>query len=218
MRGAWLLLVCLVGISCLLSARNKLVRVSSRDSFYNTLARSLYSVVMFYDKSKDVMRDPELKRKTNDLEEMFASLSKNPDYVEAELMFMRVDVSRKDLAEIAYSLGVKDFPSFRLFLGGQMIKGVGIQGFTYRNNVQMLIDDHLADRMKQVMREKERKRERELEKAKISAYQNATWWGPWGPYASPYWYYPYWSGPYWNGPYWGYPYYARPYYGFYVGY
>ncbi len=194
--------------------RERLVRASSDDSFRKTLARSPYAVVVFYDKSRENMRDPQIKNKISDLEDMFTSLSKNPDYVEAELVFIRVDVARSGLMSVAQSYGIRTFPAFRLFVGDQMIRGVGINAYAYRAQVQSLINTHLQSYMQNVMQEKQRKRERDLERAKIQAYERAAYWGP---YWNGYGYYPYWAGPYW-GPGWGYGYYGQPGFGFNVGF
>ena len=201
----------LIYIFCLfcvasLSAKDR--RARSADSFYTLLSKAPYSIAMFYDKSKDNMRNEEIREQIKAIETMFRSLSKDPNYKEANLQFVRVDVARRNLDSVAQQYAITKFPTFMTFLGREPIAGQRVQGYAYRTRIQSLIDRSLKREMQQTLKEKEAQRKRELERARIRAYQRASWW-------------PYYSGPYWYGggyPYWRYGYgYRRPGFGFYFG-
>lgn len=194
--------VCLFCISAM-SAKDKKVR--SVDSFYRLLARAPYSVALFYNRSKENMRDEEKRRSMKDLEIMFRALSKNPDYKESDLQFVRVDVARRDLNSLAAQYRITYYPTAMLFVGREPV-AQPITGKLYREQLQDYIEQHLKQKMQVVIKEKQKQRQRELERARIRAYQ----WAAWGPY----WYGPY--GYYGYRPYWRYGY-GWPRAGFYFG-
>lgn len=181
-------------------------RVKSADAFDLMLARAPYSVVLFYDRSRDNMRDPETRNMITSLESMFRSLSKTPDYEEAELQFLRVDVSRRDMDTVSERFGVKSYPTVLLFLDRQPLVQ-RLSGTVYREQLQQLIEENLKEKMNEIKQGKQEQRKRALERARIRAYQ-------WG---GPFWYggyYPYWHSGYY--PYWWYG--RGPYYGFHFGF
>lgn len=195
-----------LGISVLMinamCAKDKAVR--SADSFDTVLARAPYSVVLFYDNSRENRRDPAMRGEIKGLETMFRELSRDPSYKEAELQFVRVDVARHGLAEVAQRYQLRTFPAAMLFLGGKAT-GAQLMGKIYRDELSTLIDRTFKSQMESVLKEKEQQRRRELERARIRAY-NAAYWGPyWG------WGYGYPYGGWRYGGYWG-----RP--GFYIGF
>ncbi len=203
-----LALLCLAVVPSI-DARYK--RARSADSFYRLLARAPYSVVLFYNISRENRRDKGMRRSMKDLEIMFRSLSKNPDYKEAELQFLRVDVARRDLMSVANRYSIQRYPTAMLFVGRESI-GQRLSGKVYREQLQALINHNLRKRMQEVIKEKQKQRQRTLERARIRAYQ----WAAWGPYwSSPYWYGPYGYGGY--RPYWRYGY-GRPGFGISFGF
>lgn len=169
-------------------------RVSSADAFESTLAKAPYSVVLFYDNSRENRKDPEMRGIIKGLESMMRSLSRDPEYREADLQFLRVDISRRHLDELAQRYGVKTFPTVMTFLGREAT-GSRLTSNVYRDPVRSLINQTLKTQMNQVLKEKAQQRKRELERARIRAYNYASWGPYWG------WGYPYWGyGGYWGRP------------------
>ncbi len=199
-------LLMLIGLVCIPSLNAKYKKARSVDSFYGLLARAPYAVALFYDKSKDNMRDEAIRRSIKDLEIMFRSLSKNPAYKEADLQFIRVDVARRDLSSLAEQYRIRYYPTAMTFVGRELV-GQPIAGKLYREQLQSLINQNLGQKMQAVMKEKQKQRQRELQRARIRAYQ----WAAWGPY----WYGGY-GGYYGYRPYWGRGY-GRPWGGVYFG-
>lgn len=182
-----------IGVTTFLYAKEK--RARSAAEFNRLLSAAPYSLVVFYDRSKNAMRDDDAKNNTKDMEIMIRSLSKNPLYKGADLQFVRVDVSRRDLSNLLQTYAVTTLPTFMVFVGRQPYED-RVTGFAYRSQVNTLITSSLQEKMAIYMKEKERQRQRELERARIRAYNRAYLWG-WGPY----WYtgyYPYWRGPYYR--------------------
>lgn len=194
-----LFLLFFIVASCALFAKDKHAR--SYDSFYNQLAKSPYAAVLFYDKSKQVMKNDRLKEQIKELELMMRSLSKDPEYKDANLLFLRVDIDRDDLASIARQLRIHVFPTVQLFVGRTPVSGAIIQGSVTRAGINNLIDHYLRKQIDEYLKEKDEARKRALQRAQIRAYNRAYW--------GPYWYggygYPYWGG------------YYGPGYGFYYG-
>lgn len=178
------------------------IRVRSKDDFFAKLSSAPYTLAIFYDRDREIMKDKEIVRSIKDLEIQTKSLSQNPFYKGADLQFMRVDLDRKELESVAQQFNITTLPTYLLFVGRELV-GKPLVGFAYRSQVQKFIDQNLLDNMNSYMKEKQQQRARDLERAKIRAYNNAYLWGP---YWNPYWSYGY-------APYWGFGY--RPYYRWY---
>lgn len=194
-----LILVALIAVSFAIHTKDK--KATSYGSFYDQLARSPYAIALFYDKSKENMRDPRIKEDIKELGLMFHSISEDPEYKDADLLFIQVDVSRADLSSLVRNLRINQLPAVQLFVGREAVNGATIQGSIAREQVHNLIDKYLRKKIDEYLKDKDAARARELERAKIRAYNNAYW--------GPYWYggygYPYWGG------------YYGPGYGFYYG-
>lgn len=193
MRWVGMALMC---VSVLLWAKDKKAR--SYNSFYELLAKSPYTVVLFYNSKNDT------KENTKDLLLMFRSLSDDPEYKDADLLFMRADLSRDKLQSLSRTFDING-PAVQLFIGRQPITGARIDGLIDRTGITHLINRFLSQKISEYLKEKDEARKRALEDAKIRAYNRAYYW-------EPYWYYGYPYGPY---GYWGYGY--GPRYGFYYG-
>lgn len=174
------------------SLRAKEREARSYEKLQLLLAKAPYTVVVFYDNSREHRKNKELKQKIRNLQVMFRAVSKDSTYKEANLQFIKADISRSNLAQALRTYGINTVPQFLLFLGRERIKGQALKGFIYRDDLERFINQNLKGQMQQQMKEKEQARKRELQEAKIRAY-NRPYWG------SPYWYYGYY--PYWWGPY-----------------
>lgn len=171
-------------------AQTKDKKAGSYSSFYDQLARAPYVVALFYDKNKENMRDPEIRQDIKQLGIMFHSISEDPEYKDADLLFVQVDISRGDLASVARGLRINQFPAIQLFIGREAVSGATIQGTIEREQVHNLIDKYLRKNIDEYRKDKDAARRRELERAKIRAYNSVSW--------GPYWY-GYYGAPYWGG-------------------
>ncbi len=176
------------------------IRVRSSDALRKKLSQSPYTVVLFYDKSRENMQDKKIKQKVVDMESMFRSLSKDDYYKDANLQFIRAEVNRKGLQSVPRMYSLSQFPVFAIFLGREL--KARLYGYVFRDTVENFIERNLKNKIEEVIKQANELRKKRLEEAKIRAYNR------------PYWYGPYWYGGYY--PYWRYGY-GRPYYGMYFG-
>ncbi len=189
-----------------LGAKDKQARSSER--LRSMLANAPYSLVLFFEKDRQSMKDKVYKEKIVNMERMFRSLSKDSYYKDAQLQFIRADVSHGDMNSALKRYDVNQLPSFVTFLGREL-KSI-LPGFAYRDAVEELIQKSLKSNMEETIKQADELRKKRLEEARIGAYNRSYWypygyWGGWG-----------FGGPYWGGPYWRYGY-GRPYGGFYFG-
>jgi hypothetical protein len=185
-----------VMLSSCFAFANKDKKASSSKKLYQLLAQAPYSLVVFYDRGKEALKDATIKQNILDLETMLIMLSKSPFYEGADLQIIRVDTSQKDMADAIEEFAIDVVPTFMIFLGRQP-KNERLTGFAYRPAVMAFIDQNLKEEMNRYMQKKEEQWQRELEIARIGAYNRAYLWGP---YWNAYWYggyFPYWYGPYW---------------------
>jgi cysteinyl-tRNA synthetase len=174
------------------------IRVRSIDKLSKKLAQAPYSLVLFYDKSRELMRNDEMKQKIGDMEAMFLSLSKDDYYKDANLQFIRAQVNKQDLQSAQQKYQLTELPAFAIFLGRQL--KATLYGYVFRDAVEQFIEQNLKSKMEEIIKQADELRKKRLEEAKIRAYNR------------PYYYGPYWYGGYY--PYWWYGY-GRPYSGIY---
>ncbi len=171
------------------------VRVRSSSALQKKLSSAPYSIVLFYDKSRDAMRDKTAKQKLIDIETMFRSLSNDDYYKDAQLQFIRADVARKGLVSSSRDYNLIRLPAFVIFLGRQLTDK--LYGYAFRQTVEKFIAQNLKIKMDKAIKQADEQRKKNLEQAKINNLNRPYWYGPYG-YGG---FYPYW----WYGP--GWPYY-----------
>ena len=182
-------------------------RARSSEKLRSMLANAPYSLVLFFEKDRQSMKDKLRRQKISNMEKMFRSLSRDSYYKDAQLQFIRADVSRGDLKASIGRYNIKQLPSFVIFLGREL-KSI-LSGFAFRDAVEDLIERNLKSKMSETIKQADELREKRLEESKIRAYNRSLWYPYWGGYG--------WGvGPYWGGPYWRYGY-GRPYGGLYFG-
>lgn len=193
MKKIKLALGVMLSVCFAIAAKEKKATSSAR--LYRMLAQAPYSLVVFYDRSKEILKDKTTKQNILDLESMIHFLNKSPFYAGSDLQIIRVDVAQKGFDEAIKKFSIEVVPTFMIFLG-QQSKSERLTGFAYRPAVMAFIDRNLKEEMNQYMKKKKEQQQRELEVARINAYNRAYLWGP---YWNAYWYggYPYWYGPYW---------------------
>ena len=193
-----LFMVLSIGITYAIFARE--ITVRSDRKFDQLVIRHNYAVVMFYQSDKKVRKDPTFKRKMDRLENIFKSLSERYKYEEGDLVFLKVNIAKNDLAMVSRDLDVTQVPAFLLFEDGESIKGnigkpVSLVGFISRDDLGMFIDAHLGEQIEEIVEEKEKIRKQRREEARLQSYSY--------PYSYPYSYYPYGYYPYGVGFYFG---------------
>ncbi len=174
------------------------IRVRSSEALRKKLSQSPYTVVLFYDKSRENMRDQKIKQKIIDMESMFRSLSKDDFYKDSKLQFIRAEVNRKGLQSVQRRYSLSRIPAFAIFLGREL--KARLYGYVFRDTVENFIERNIKSKMEETIKQADVLRKKRLEEARIRALN------------TPWWYGPYWYGGY--RPYWWYGY-GRPYYGMY---
>ncbi len=174
----------------------KEVKVTSTDKLYRLLAAAPYSLLMFYRRDKQAMRDPVTRQNITDTEIMLKSLSRSPFYKGTGIQIIMADVSQGGLTQAMEDYGITTLPTFITVVGREKV-GEPLSGFAYRAAIMTFINTHLKNQMESYQQARAAEREREFEQARIDAYNRNYWLG--SPYWDSYWYggyYPYWYGPY----------------------
>lgn len=182
-------------------AQAKDIRVRSSEALRKKLTQAPYSIVLFYNDSREARKDTALRSSIVNMESMFRSLSKEGYYRDAQLQFIRAQVNREGLHSVMRRYELQKIPAFAIFLGRQ--KQAVAYGNLYRDDVEQFIELNLKNKMKEIIKQANELRKKRLEEAKIRAYNRPYIYGPYG-YGP--WLYPYgWYGfgrPYWYGGYW----------------
>lgn len=180
---------------------------SSERELDNKIIKNNFVVVMFYRKGKEEKSDKELRSKLERLDSTYDSLSAKTKYKDAGVAFVRMNIVKEELEEVARIYGVRELPAFIVFENGkQAVDNEGkpaiLKGFATRADLTNFIETYIGEEIDAYLRDKEQERARRREE---DAYYRATY--------APYYYYPY----YYGYPYYGYgyyPYYHRPGFGF----
>ena len=162
--------------------------VSSVRNFDSTIARRELSIAMFYKRDKKMAKDRDMKQKIRRLGRMFKSLSKKMRFREGELAFIRVNIAKRDMSELAQDYGVQQTPTFMLFDGGKLLRdavgnAVSLTGFVTRYELTDFIESNFSSQLDEVIEEKAKIRKRRREEARWRSYYY--------PYYYPYHHYPY---------------------------
>ncbi len=168
--------------------------VRSPRLFDHYLGRAPYSLVMFYEKNpKELQDDKSLRKSIRTLSETFDEVSDRSRYKQAGVEFVKVNVSREKLRNVAQSYGATKFPTCMLFNFGKPIPEATLSGSISGKNLEAFIESHVKKNLDIIIDQKELIHERRLEGARSNA---------------PYWYWGWGSPIYsnWNGRYsgWGY--------------
>jgi hypothetical protein len=176
------------------------IRVRSSEALRKKLTQAPYSIVLFYDDSRELKKDKNARDAIVNMEAMFKSLSKEDYYKDAQLQFIRAQVNREGLHPVLRRYELKKLPAFVIFLGRE--KQSVAYGNLYRDDVEKFIAMNLENKMKDVIKQADELRKKRLEEAKIRAYNRPYTYGPYGygPWLYPYGWYGY-GRPYWYGGY-----------------
>lgn len=143
----------------------KVRTITTRRDFELTLSKSNLVVALFYESQKS---NPQLRDQNKGLIRMYEDLSSYKPYEEADVVFLKINTKRKDLADCAELYGVKDVPTCIFFKNGKRLMNqqgslLEIQGFINRMDLQNFIDRYYGDQIKQYVAQKEIRRQRVIE-------------------------------------------------------
>jgi len=153
------------------SLHAKVRAVMARRDFEQTVAKGPMVVALFYEHEKGNAR---VSGQDKGLIRMYEDLSGYKPYDDADIIFLKVNVGRKDLAELAKLYNVTTMPTFIFFKDGKrMVDSQGsvadLEGFISRADLQSFIDEHYGPQIKQYVARKENRRQQ------ILAEENESW-------------------------------------------
>jgi hypothetical protein len=139
----------------------KVRSMMTRRDFENNVSNNKMVVALFYETGKDnkAMRD-----RNKGLTQMYADVSNYQPYDDADLLFVKVNIKRPDLAELAQLYHIKQVPTLIFFdNGSQLVNQENIpfelNGFVSRMDLQTFIDTHYGKEIKQYVADKDARRE-----------------------------------------------------------
>ena len=96
-----------------------------------------------------------MRAKNKQLKRMFEDLSEKQSYDNADVVFMRVNVGRKEFDGFVDQYNVTQVPSFILFSKGRSIKNrqgepLVLTGFVAREKLEAFIDDHCGAEVREL--------------------------------------------------------------------
>lgn len=164
-----------IALLCILVMGNfvhaKVRAVMARRDFEQTLAKGPMVVVLFYEDEKG---NKNLRDQNKGLMRMYEDVSDVRAYDDADIIFLKVNVGRKDLANLAELYNVASMPTFIFFNNGKRLvdnRGLAINltGFVSRIDLQSFIDNYYGTQIKQYVANKEDRRQQ------IIAQENDSW-------------------------------------------
>lgn len=192
MKRILLLLILICGTSLHARYRPAINTARSEKKFYALLnkRKSPYAVAIFYQAEGDRRHERGVNAQTQALLNAVATVSNEFLYKEGDLRFIKVNISHKDLTQLAAQFTIQKSPTCIIFKDGSPLKDktgkiVQLSGPDSNQQLRTFIDTHLK-------KDLERRAEIKAEARAIRAEQMAYYWySPWWGY--PYGYYPYWG-------------------------
>lgn len=161
-------------------------RADSDRKFEYILKNARLAVVMFYEGGKS---DKGLSVNMDRVKDVFESLGNRGRYEDAEIVFIKVNIDKRNLVSLAEEYGITEYPSFILFDEDEVISNsygspIMLTGFVSRSELKKFIEDNLESRIGEILKQKDELTKRRREELSVS----------WVPYYYPYdYYYPYWD-------------------------
>lgn len=149
------------------SVQAKVKSIMARRDFERAITRNNISVVLFYvDKKGD--------RGNKNLFRMYEDVSSEKAYDDADVIFLKVNAGRKDLADLAALYGVSQIPCFIFFNNGKRLvdgqgRALSLNGFATRVDVQSFIDSHYGANIRAAVVRKDENRAARI------ANENESW-------------------------------------------
>jgi hypothetical protein len=164
------LIIALVALSSSLSEAKVRV-IKARRDFEQNLSKKTMMFALFYEGQKDRGKG---RSKNRGLTRMYDDFSAYQPYDDADIIFVKVNTARKDLADLASLYGVTDIPAFIFFNNGKRVvddkgKPIELHGFVSRADLQASIENCCGVTIdKRVAQKKERNK-------RILASENESW-------------------------------------------
>lgn len=148
----------------------KIRTVKTRRDFERTLSQDNMVVALFYAEQKNASR---MRSPGKSLLHMYEDVSAYQPYDDADIIFLKINTGRPELAELAALYDVTNMPSFIFFNNGQRLSDsegpIVLKGSITRPDLQSFIDQRYGAEIKKRIDEKN-KRTQELVKG-----ENETW-------------------------------------------
>ncbi|HLC07242.1 MAG TPA: thioredoxin family protein [Candidatus Babeliales bacterium] len=121
-------------------------------------------VVLFYESQK---RNGDARNRNKGLTRMYEDLSNYQPYNDADVVFLKVNTGRKELADLALLYSVKTVPTFIFFNSGKRCvddqgSAIVLNGFVSRVDLQSFIDQYYGAEVKRRVAEKEDRRDQRM--------------------------------------------------------
>lgn len=145
--------------------------VTARRDFEQTVSKGSMVVALFYE---DAQGNKNMRNQNKDLLRMYEDVSGYRPYDDADIIFLKVNVGRKDLADLARLYGVTAMPTFIFFNNGRRLVDVNgsaieLTGFVSRPDLQSFIDMRFGSQIKQYVANKENRRQQIIDE------ENESW-------------------------------------------
>lgn len=198
MKNLVRMLVCVLALSGgFLDARSRGVLVPRNDrNFYDLITKYQFAAVLFYQDSKVVRRDAGARQVIDFMNGTFDRLGRYGYYRDADLVFMKVNVERDNLADVSHAFQIVQLPCVVLFKSGVPIqdrygKPLMLVGSSSADQIERLIKSNLKKELDANVqkRAEERRQQRELDRLYGPSFSWGLGWG--------------WPGAYYGS--WGWP-------------
>ena len=126
MHKKLLFCVVVIGVLCSSQIDCRVISVNRQNRFFDRMEKSTIALVLFIDKSKDMMRcAPEEFKSMRQAEYIFNQVSCSARFAEGDLRFIKVNVAlSSDLASLAFDYSINSFPTYVPFkLGAPVRRG-----------------------------------------------------------------------------------------------
>ncbi len=149
----------------------KVRAVMTRRDFENTVSKGSMVVALFYEGEKG---NGKMRGQNRGLMNMYEDLSGYQPYDDADIIFLKINVGRKDLSDLAGLYRVTTMPTFIFFNNGKRCVDnqgsvINLEGFISRADLQSFIDDRYGAQIKQYVANKENRRQQIVEQ------ENESW-------------------------------------------
>jgi len=163
-------LVIVLALFCGSVSYAKVRAIATRRAFEQALSTDSMVVALFYEatKEKGSARD-----QNKGLTRMYEDLSAYQVYDDADVIFLKVNTGRRELADLADLYNVKTVPTFIFFNNGKRLvddqgAAVALHGFVSRQDLQSFIDMYFGSEIKKYVSAKNQAREQRVQEDSAS--------------------------------------------------
>lgn len=143
--------------------------IGTRRELEQAIAKNNMVIVLFYEEQR--------KNGVNgnkDLIRMYDDISMYQPYNDADILFLKINTKRKDLAELAQLYKVNNIPEFIFFHNGRRVvdsnnKPIAFNGVITRSELQAFIDDYYGQIIQQYIQQKDARKRTQI------AEENESW-------------------------------------------